>query len=84
MRILIVDDELNIRKTLRIALEAMKHAVDESASVSEALRQFERAHFDVAFVDLKLGEESGFNLLEALGLAVSAAGRGYCDGFCQH
>jgi NtrC-family two-component system response regulator AlgB len=67
MRILIVDDELNIRKTLRIALEAMKHAVDESASIPEALRQFERAHFDVAFVDLKLGQESGFNLLEALG-----------------
>ena len=44
----------------------MKHAVDESASIPEALRQFERAHFDLAFVDLKLGEESGFNLLETL------------------
>jgi NtrC-family two-component system response regulator AlgB len=67
MRILIVDDESNIRKTLRIALEAMKHAVDESASIPDALRQFERAHFDLALVDLKLGEDSGFNLLETLG-----------------
>jgi NtrC-family two-component system response regulator AlgB len=66
MRILIVDDEPNIRKTLRIALEAMKHVVDESSSIPEALRQFERAHFDLAFVDLKLGAESGFNLLETL------------------
>jgi len=57
MRILIVDDESNIRKTLRIALEAMKHTVDESSTVPEALRQFERAHFDLAFVDLKLGED---------------------------
>ena len=66
MRILIVDDEANIRKTLRIALEATKHAVEEAAGVPDALRQFERAHFDLALVDLKLGEDSGFNLLETL------------------
>ncbi len=66
MRILIVDDEANIRKTLRIALEAAKHKVEEAAGVPEALRQFERANFDLALVDLKLGEESGFNLLETL------------------
>ena len=66
MRILIVDDETNIRKTLRIALEAMKNAVEEATGISEALRRFERAHFDLALVDLKLGEESGFNLLETL------------------
>ncbi len=66
MRILIVDDEANIRKTLRIALEAAKHSVDEATGVPDALRQFERAHFDLALVDLKLGEESGFSLLEAL------------------
>ena len=71
MRILIVDDELNIRKTLRIALEAMKHAVDESASIPEALRQFESA-FRPRVRRLKLGEESGFNLLETLDRGILA------------
>jgi NtrC-family two-component system response regulator AlgB len=66
MRILIVDDEANIRKTLRIALESAKHSVEEAKGISDALRQFERAHFDLALVDLRLGEESGFNLLETL------------------
>jgi NtrC-family two-component system response regulator AlgB len=39
MRILIVDDELNIRKTLRVALESMKHTVEEAAGVDEALKR---------------------------------------------
>src|SRR5580692_4750321 len=66
MRILIVDDEANIRKTLRIALEAAGHSVQEATGVADALRQFEKTHFDLALVDLKLGEDSGFNLLETL------------------
>ena len=66
MRILIVDDETNIRKSLRIALESMKNSVEESASASDASRRLERAAFDVAFVDLRLRDESGLDLLETL------------------
>ncbi len=68
MRILIVDDEANIRRTLRIAIEAAGHSVQEATGVPDALRQFEKTHFDLAIVDLKLGEDSGFNLLETLAL----------------
>ncbi len=42
MLILIVDDEPNIRRTLRVALEAMGHAVEEAGSAAEALRLVER------------------------------------------
>jgi NtrC-family two-component system response regulator AlgB len=66
MRILIVDDELNIRKTLRVALEAMRHAVEEAAGISEALGAIERHRFDVALVDLRLGGDSGLDLLEGV------------------
>jgi two-component system, NtrC family, response regulator AlgB len=70
MRILIIDDEPNIRKSLRIALEAMNHTVEESAGVADALQRIEQARFDAAFLDLRLGRESGLDLLEALtGLA---------------
>ena len=66
MRILIVDDEPNIRHSLRTALEAKKNTVEEAASVAEAVKQIERSTFDVALVDLRLGEESGFSLLESI------------------
>ncbi len=63
MRILIVDDELNIRKTLRVALESMRHTVEEAAGKADALRAMERLRFDVALVDLRLGSDSGLDLL---------------------
>lgn len=66
MRSLIVDDEPNIRRTLRVALEAMGHAVEEADSGVHALRVLERQPCDAALVDLKLGQESGLDLLDAL------------------
>jgi two-component system, NtrC family, response regulator AlgB len=66
MRILIVDDELNIRKTLRLAVSSMGNAVEEASDESEAMKRIERSQFDLAFVDLRLGQESGFKLLETI------------------
>ena len=66
MRILIVDDEPNIRKTLRVALEAMRHAVVEAAGTGDALKSIENQRFDVALVDLRLGGDSGLDLLEVV------------------
>jgi NtrC-family two-component system response regulator AlgB len=70
MRILIVDDEVNIRKSLRVALESMHNTVDETATLADASKRIERSAFDLAFVDLRLRQESGLDLLESLmGLA---------------
>lgn len=69
MRILIVDDEPNIRKTLRLALESFGGSVEEAASATQALRLIERSSFELAFVDLRLGQESGLELLEAFASA---------------
>jgi two-component system, NtrC family, response regulator AlgB len=66
MRVLIVDDEPNIRRTLRVTMEAMGHAVEEASTGAEALRRAEGRPFDVALVDLRLGEEAGLDLLEPL------------------
>jgi two-component system, NtrC family, response regulator AlgB len=68
MRILIVDDELNIRKTLRLAVSSMGNAVEEASDESEAMKRIERTQFELAFVDLRLGQESGFKLLETIPL----------------
>ena len=64
MRILIVDDEANIRSTLKVALEAMGHQVAEAADRDSASRQLEQASFDLLLVDLRLRAESGFDLME--------------------
>jgi NtrC-family two-component system response regulator AlgB len=66
MRVLIVDDEPNIRRTLRVTLEALGHEVSEAAGGAEALRALERAPSDLALVDLRLGTESGLDLFEPL------------------
>ncbi len=66
MRVLIVDDEPNIRRTLRVTVEALGHPVEEASSRREALRQAEGQAFDVALVDLRLGDDSGLDLFEPL------------------
>jgi NtrC-family two-component system response regulator AlgB len=66
MRILIVDDEPNIRQTLRAALETMGHEVHEATAEGAALGLVRRQPFDVALVDLRLGTESGLDLVEPL------------------
>ena len=57
MNILIVDDEASLRRTLRIALESMSHHVVEARDGRNALDALGREPLDLAFVDLRLGQE---------------------------
>ncbi len=66
MRVLVIDDEANIRKTTVLALEGMGHETAEAEEGTSALSVLESAHFDVAFLDLKLGAENGLELLPKL------------------
>ena len=66
MRLLIVDDEANIRKTTSVALEGMGHETAVAENSAAALKQFDAARFDVVFLDLKLNHESGLELLPQL------------------
>jgi len=75
LRVLIVDDERNIRTTLALCLEGMGCKVTAVPSREAALGAVERDAFDLVFLDLRLGDESGLKLLPALledrpGLAV--------------
>src|SRR5437868_9059010 len=65
-RVLIVDDEKNIRRTLAVCLEGLGCAVGEAISPSAAIDALGRAPYDIAFVDLRLGGESGLDLLPKL------------------
>ncbi len=66
MRILIIDDEANIRKTTAVVLETLGHEVVQVADSNRAKKALDRQSFDVAFLDLKLGTESGLDLLPEL------------------
>lgn len=63
LSILVVDDEPNIRKTLSIALEAEGHHVTAVSNPKDAMAEAGGRYFDIALVDLRLGSESGIDLI---------------------
>jgi NtrC-family two-component system response regulator AlgB len=64
--VLIVDDEKNIRTTLSMCLESIGYEVTAVGSVELALAAVSRQKFDLAFLDLRLGEKNGLDLLPRL------------------
>ena len=66
LSVLIVDDEVNIRKTLSYCLAAEGHTVIAVSNPADAVDEARRRAFDLAFVDLRLGEENGMDLIPVL------------------
>src|SRR4026207_177269 len=64
--ILIVDDEKNIRRTLRMVLEGEGHVVHEAGSIAEATIVLDRDAVDLILLDVKLGDDNGLELLRTL------------------
>ena len=64
--ILIVDDDATIRRTLSICLENENHKIHAAGNIREALEVAGRQYFDLAFVDLRLGGQSGLDLIPEL------------------
>lgn len=66
LNILIVDDEINIRKTLSLCLEAEGHKIIAVSNYQDAITEVSARSFDIAFVDLRLGTASGLDLIPVL------------------
>jgi two-component system, NtrC family, response regulator AlgB len=66
LNVLIVDDEINIRKTLAICLESRGHKVVAVSNAADACTEADRQVFDLAFVDLRLGTSDGLELIPML------------------
>jgi NtrC-family two-component system response regulator AlgB len=66
LRALVVDDEKNIRTTLALCLEGLGCKVEQAANGNAALEALRLEPFDLAFCDLRLGQESGLDLLPRL------------------
>jgi len=65
-RILVVDDDAHIVRTLEIMLQGDGHEVLSAKSAEEALERIERQSVDIALVDLQLPGMSGTALLRRL------------------
>jgi NtrC-family two-component system response regulator AlgB len=65
-RILVIDDDPHIRRTLEILLRGDGHDVLGAASGEEALERLERERVDIALVDLQLPGMSGTDVLRRL------------------
>lgn len=65
-RVLVVDDEPNIRTTIRIALETSGYVVTDAATGEAAVAAAARAPHDVVLLDLRLPDIDGLEVLARL------------------
>jgi DNA-binding NtrC family response regulator len=62
-RILVVDDDENIRMSLGTILRDEGYVVDSAVNGSEAIKKTESAVFNVALIDIRLPDMEGIELL---------------------
>ena len=65
-RILIVDDEPNVRLNYRITLELEGYEVDETGLSTEALKKVKVDKFDLVILDMRMPRMGGLDLLAAM------------------
>jgi DNA-binding NtrC family response regulator len=70
-KILIVDDEPSIRRTLRDILEFEKYDVDEATDGLECLVKLKKDKYDVIIMDIKMPKMDGMEALERVALLAS-------------
>ncbi|HYV48121.1 MAG TPA: response regulator, partial [Myxococcaceae bacterium] len=66
LRVLVIDDEKNIRATLEVCLEGLGCKVATAGTPEAAVAAVEREPFDLAFLDLRLRDANGLDLLPRL------------------
>ena len=67
-KILIVDDEASIRRTLRDILEYEKYEVEETKNGLECLVKLKKENYDVVIMDIKMPKMDGIEALERVQL----------------
>jgi NtrC-family two-component system response regulator AlgB len=61
--VLVIDDDKRTRATLRVCLHALGCRVEEAANGPAVRGALERRSYDLVLLDLRLGDESGLDLL---------------------
>jgi DNA-binding NtrC family response regulator len=63
-RILVIDDEADIRESLETLLDLEGYTVDSAPNATEGQRMLERSAYDLVLLDLMMPDRSGMELLE--------------------
>ena len=66
IKVLIVDDEADIRNVIREYAENEQYVVTEASNGNEALEKLEQEHFDLMILDIMMPRLDGISLLEQL------------------
>jgi DNA-binding response OmpR family regulator len=69
-RILVIDDQKDVRSVISIVLRVNRFEVVEAANAAEGLRAFEEGHFDAAVVDVFLDDAIGFDVIAKMRASV--------------
>ncbi len=65
-RILLIDDEQQIRDLLKEVLEQNGHEVIECCKGTEGVRQYKQSLFNLVIMDMLLPDKQGFEILKEL------------------
>ncbi len=65
-RILVVDDEEDIRKSFKIILEEEGYSVDTASTGQEAITKTEKTFYNLAILDIHLPDMDGVELLKSI------------------
>jgi len=66
MRVLIIDDERSIRTSTTVAIQAAGHNAETVDSGQIGILKLQDDAYDLAFLDLRLGNEDGLEILEQI------------------
>ena len=65
-RILVIDDQADVRAMICIVLRVNHFEVVEAASAAAGLKEFEASEFDLVIVDIFLEEANGFDVIRMM------------------
>jgi DNA-binding response OmpR family regulator len=65
-RILVIDDQPDVRAMIALVLRVNQFEILEAASGAAALKEFDNSRFDLAIVDIFLQGTSGFDVIRMM------------------
>jgi two-component system, OmpR family, KDP operon response regulator KdpE len=66
IKILVIDDEVQIRKLLRISFESQKYSVEEAGTGTEGIKLLPMVQPDIVLLDLGLPDMDGMEMLKQI------------------